>query len=203
MCEALRIRLPAAPAAVRVEGAPPLPEEPGGAGDSDREAAFREGYAAATEEWRGRLAEALRRLDEAARNLEAAGRRYWEGLERNTVELGLAVAEKFLISERDRRRYAIPAMVRALLEGVEGTAGPVTVALNPGDLAVLDERAFLDAVAGAAVVKVAADPDLPPAACRIETRSGTVSMSLEERMEELRRLLAEMEVPEDEGGAGD
>ena len=208
MCEPLKIRLPAAPAAVRVEGEGPSGPEPAEGADPSAhgEAAFREGYDAAAEEWKARFGEALRRLDEEAKRLESYRARYWESLERNAVELGLAVAEKFLISERERKRYAVPAMVRSLMEGLGEARGGVTVVLNPGDLETLggkDPLEEMEGTEGKPVVKLEADPSVPPAGCRIETRWGSVSMSLEQQMEELRKMLTHMEVPEDEGRAGD
>ena len=211
MSEILRIKLPERLKGVRVRsvhgpGTGVLPTFGGagpGAGETDfedlHEAAFQEGFKAAASEWKSRLAHTLRRLDEEAVRLSECREVFFAQLEQSVVDLGLAVAEMVLISERERKRYSINAVVQSLLEKVDVKGGPITIALNPGDMGALSSEGVAVQDGKYASIRLKEDPEVPPAGCRLETGAGTVAVSLEGQMKEFRRLLTGMEVPEYDG----
>ena len=212
MSDTLSISLPRPLRAVRLkdvlssraESAPePAPVKTGEdralALDELRDTAFREGYAKAEGEWAARLSQILMTLEQESARLADCRRDFAEGFQESVVDLALAVAEKFLLSERERRNYAIETIVNDLIERTEHQGGNrLTIALNPGDLKALGDGAGIDPGAACPSVRFTADPTVPLAGCRLDRGLGRVAFSLEEQMDELRTLLATMESPEPE-----
>lgn len=206
MPERVKVQLSKAVRRVRLAGNTP-PSQGGDAvinGDLDQllEEAYRDGYGRATQEWSARLTEVLRSLDREAAELNQCRCSFMESLEKNVIDLGIAVAEKYILSERERGQYCITTVVRKMMEQLEHRGGRLTVALNPQDFAALDPQAKLDEEGAFETVRVVVDPEIPLAGCRLDTGLGRVVFSLEEQMEEIRQVLEEMEVPE-YGGCGD
>lgn len=211
MSNAVKIRLPKIPKRVRVISPLPLLKEGGGAAggpeglqgavclDTLREESFRKGYARAAEEWSTRLSEVLASLDRESARLNECRREFLSSLEQSVVDLALAVAEKFLISERERGRYCIRAIVHSVLEKMEDGGGRLTIALNPKDLDELEEGGALAEADDLPTLKLVKDPSVPLAGCRVDTGLGQVAFSLEEQMEEIRKAISTMEVPENDG----
>jgi flagellar biosynthesis/type III secretory pathway protein FliH len=170
-------------------------------GGMDRllEEAYQDGYARATKEWGARLTEVLRSLDREAGKLSACRQEFIASLERSVVDLGIAVAEKFVLGERDRRNYCIAEIVKSVLGKLELKGGRLTVALNPADYDALDRQAQLDEEGVYESIRVVAEPEVPRAGCRLDTGLGRVAFSLEEQMAEIRNLLAGTEVSDESG----
>jgi flagellar biosynthesis/type III secretory pathway protein FliH len=160
-----------------------------------QETAFKEGCAHAEAAWVARFSELFQGLEEEAARLCACRRAFEAAMEKNVVELGLAVAEKFLFGERERRAYSIKAIVRSVLERLDVGEAKLTIALHPKDLERLSEEGGLGQEAEFSNLRFVNDPDLPRAGCRIDTGFGHASFSLEEQMEEIRKLLKETEIP--------
>lgn len=165
--------------------------------------AYSDGYQCAAKEWASRFTEMLKILDLEASRLNACRQEFMGSLEKNVIELGVAVAEKFLISERERRIYSINTIVNDIIEKMETKGGRLTIALNPDDWASFDEQAGLDAKELFQSIRIEADPAVPQAGCRLDTSLGRVAFSLEEQIDEIRQLLAKMEVPTHEPGFDD
>lgn len=211
MSEALKVRLPRVLKEVRVLGAvsPTYGSLPSldtaetvdmdGELESAREEAFQHGYEKATSEWAARLDGVLLGLDKEAGLLSDCRKDFLESLEQSVVDLGIAVAEKFLISERERRRYSISTIVKTMLENVEDKGQKITIALNPADMEPISTEGVTVKDGPFKAIKLIGDPAVPLAGCRLESGMGSVAVSLEEQMKEIRRVLMEMEVPEDDG----
>lgn len=199
MSRTIDVKLPAAPREVHVKGAPRKKNEPKAEEmDALLQAAYHDGYRRATGEWTARLSEVLNSLDREAAGLTACRQEVMDTLEKNVIDLSLAVAEKFLFSEIERREYGITAIVNALMERLDGKGGRLTVALNPEDHEALDAEGLTTADAFTSI-RLMADGNVPPAGCRLDSPLGRVTFSLEEQMKEIRHMLAEMEVPENDG----
>jgi flagellar biosynthesis/type III secretory pathway protein FliH len=211
LSEALKVRLPRVLKEVRVLGSvsPTYGSLPNldaaetvdldGELESAREEAFQHGYEKAASEWAARLDGVLLSLDKEASLLSDCRKEFLESLERSVVDLGIAVAEKFLISERERRRYSISAIVRTLLDKVEDKGQKITIALNPADMEPISTEGVTVKDGPFKAIKLVGDPAVPLAGCRLESGMGSVAVGLEEQMKEIRKLLMEMEVPEDDG----
>ncbi|MHC4942916.1 MAG: FliH/SctL family protein [Planctomycetota bacterium] len=208
MSELLKIRLPKVLRRVHVPGSRGAKARsavggmaPSMEGEMDRllEEAYQDGYGRATKEWGARLTEVLRSLDREAGKLNACRQEFISSLERNVVDLGVAVAEKFVLSERDKRNYSIEAIVKSVLQKLELKGGRLTVALNPSDYEAMDREVKLDDEGIYESIRVVAEPEVPRAGCRLDTGLGRVAFSLEEQMEEIRQLLARTEVLDESG----
>jgi len=199
----VHVRLAKPLKAVKVKGAVPGTDSPeiGGGGDGDdirADAAYEQGYKAATKQWSERFSEVCRSLDNEAALMNTCRCEFLKALEKSVVDLGMAVAEKFLISGRERREYAIPAIVHSVLEKIDNKEGNLTIALNPVDLEALDEDVCLFEDASFKTVRITGDQTVPQAGCRLDTGLGSVAYDLEEQMKEIKRILSETEVPADE-----
>jgi flagellar assembly protein FliH len=164
--------------------------------DAERKEAFDEGFQAASREWTARLSGILKSLDREAAQLNACRQDFVQSLEQSVVDLALAVAEKFLIGEREQRHYEIRAIFQSVIERLDDKGGRLNIALHPEDLERLGEDAEFPEAEAFSSIRLAADPSVPPAGCRVDTGLGRVAFNLEEQMAEIRKMLTESEVLE-------
>lgn len=199
MSEALKLTFPRSLRRVYVNR-PPVAVVPGQPLELDLEAerkeAFDEGYQAAAREWSQRLTGMLTSLDSEAAQLNACRQEFVAAMEQSVVDLSLAVAEKFLISEREKRNYDIKAIVQSVLERLDDKGGRLTITLNPEDLARLGDDMDFPEAESFSSIRLTADPAVPVAGCRLDTSLGRVAFNLEEQMTEIRKMLTEVEVQE-------
>ncbi|MFH1999847.1 MAG: FliH/SctL family protein [Planctomycetota bacterium] len=205
MPDKLTVRLSGKLKRVSIPGARPAPAAAAEQAETQAESAdrdtllkeaYQDGYNRAAREWASRLNEVLKSLDLEASRLNVCRQEFMVSLEKNVIDLGIAVAEKFLISERDRRLYSINAIVNDVIEKMDTKGSRLSIALNPDDWASFDEQAGVEAKELFQSIRIVADPTVPLAGCRLDTGLGRVAFSLEEQIEEIRHLLMEAEIPE-------
>jgi flagellar biosynthesis/type III secretory pathway protein FliH len=109
---------------------------------------------------------------------------------RAAVELALAVATRLLHERITDGEFAVEALVRDMLGQFAGPP-PVTVRLNPADLALLATR--LDGrplvPEGTPGPTLAADPGLGRGSCRLEAGGQMLLSDLADQLEEVRTHL--------------
>lgn len=162
-----------------------------------KEEARVQGYEQAKQEFMTRFSQMLMVLENEVKQMADTREEYYASLAENAMEIGMAVAEKFLISEREKRNYSITAIVNSVIEKMESKGGRLTIAVNPEDLEALGDGSGLNIDEATPSVKVMGDPSVPMAGCRLDRGLGQASFSLEEQMEQIRSMLAELEPVEE------
>lgn len=170
----------------------------------DLETAIREAYDRGMTEGRA-YAEHLivpvrERLAESLAAIAALRRQVLDSVERDVVELALAMARRIL-----HREVALdPDLVLALAKVAVSRLGDktvATIALNPADHAAVMTRG-LSRQGGEGrsddSVAVVADPDVPVGGSRIQSSHGTIDLSIDGQIAELAHAL----IGEPDAGAG-
>src|SRR5205823_1721731 len=150
----------------------------------------------------GRQLQADRRLLEALRDRLSAGvdqlRKQWQDdaarrlgeSRRVAVELAVTIAAKLLHREITTGAFPVEAMVRDMLGQLDGEQ-PVTVRLNPEDLALLGRRLEGRPLLpdGSAEPRLVADPALGRGDCRVEADGRLLLSELAGQLTEIRNQL--------------
>jgi flagellar biosynthesis/type III secretory pathway protein FliH len=141
-------------------------------------------------------AEALRRLllqlSDVAEELQAQQKRRLEEMQQVAVELAVAIASRLVHERLQSGDFAVESLVQQAVQRLE-TNQPVTVYLNPDDLALLERHgARPDApLAGEAPLRLLADSALGRGDCRAEVGDVQVLTQVREQLGEIRRHLLE------------
>jgi flagellar assembly protein FliH len=167
------------------------------ASGAELERARQEGREEAARQFAAQLAAKIGELQTlAAQNLEQFGeerRSYFARLEREVIELVLAIARKILAREATCDPLLLAGAVHVALGRLEDSA-PVTLHVHPARAAEWREH-VAHIPGGSAPPAVAEDPNLEPDACRLEAGTGTALFSVNQSLEILEqsfvRLLAE------------
>jgi len=107
--------------------------------DTFKQQAFSEGYEQGVQEWSARFSQALMALENEATRLAEAKLDFMNSIHEGAVELALTIADKFLISEKEKKNYSITAIVNSVLEKIDHKGGRLTIALNPEDVEALGD----------------------------------------------------------------
>ena len=142
-------------------------------------AGHREGVEAARQqaaaESNARIARADQLLHELAEDLS----RFDRELAQEVVQLGLAVARKMVGAALEVDIEAVRESVEEALRQVAHFRGPITLAVNPEDAAVV--RSYMDTAPQSNAWAVREDPLVALGGCRVETAAGEVDATLESR----------------------
>jgi flagellar assembly protein FliH len=145
---------------------------------------YEQGSRAATESSRVRTDAMLVRLGETMTELESLRRRLLPRIEREVIDLALAIAARIVRREISIDRELVLALARVALERV-GDRHSTTVRLNPEDFAFAvtnhGEQWIGDGVTAVA------DPDIPRGGCRIESPFGSIDTGIEAQLSEIAR----------------
>lgn len=128
----------------------------------------------------------LTRMGETVEELITLRRRLAPRMEREVVELALAIAARVVRRAITMDRELVVAIARVALERI-GDRQPVTVRLNPEDHAYTLTRSS-EPWAGDGVT-VVADPDVPRGGCRIESPFGSIDTGIDAQLGEIARGL--------------
>jgi flagellar biosynthesis/type III secretory pathway protein FliH len=156
-----------------------------------------EGYEAGYD--RGRQ-EALAAAAHFRRNLEAletALLEFYNGVERWSVKLAMALAEKVVGQAAVQHEELVRQSVRqAIQETADRTR--ILVRVHPADYEVLKSlRSDISALSeGIEHFKIEADESITPGSCRVEAPSGLVDADFSAQLKELRRALLPQEEAE-------
>lgn len=177
-------------------GSPAAGVEPPGSDGSDLdglvEASYREGFEEGIREGARRaeaeLDPALASLSDVLARVEEARRAMVVDLEENAVALALAVARELVVSELDRAPETVAELVREAVSAFALDA-PLTVRLNPADLALITVRGDT-AVSGARDVRWEPDPAVGRGGCLIEGPGKIVDGRLDLALERIYQAIA-------------
>ena len=156
-----------------------------------------EGYAAGHREGvEAGLREALalgnsraERIDQLMQELSADLARFDRELAQEVVQLGLAVARKMVGEALCVRPEAVRESVEEALRHVTHFRGPVTLAVNPDDAALV--RDYLESAPPQHPWSVREDPLIATGGCKVETAAGEVDATLEQRWHRITAALGQ------------
>ncbi len=152
-----------------------------GFGEGER-SGFEKGRAAMAEEGRQELERTLEGLRQASSGLEDLRRSFGLGIEREIVQLALAVARKVVGRELKADPEALAGIVCEALGRVE-SSGRITIKMNPEDLSRLSEiqPRILSRFTDSGLTVFAPDDAISPGGCLIETETGEIDARLEQQ----------------------
>ncbi|WP_437194004.1 FliH/SctL family protein [Planctomicrobium sp. SH527] len=109
-------------------------------------------------------------------------------LQHVAIELAIAVASQLVYESLSREQFGVEKLVSQIVERM-GVNGPITVSLNPADLALLQRRMTKLSVSwNSAQVELKGEPALAPGSCRAESPDGRMLVSeVTSRLSEIRR----------------
>lgn len=130
----------------------------------------------------------LAKLLRAAQSYEAKERHTLETIKRASIELAMSVAGHFLTERVQRGDYPFEKVIGRALEQL-APRQPVTILLNPEDLALLQRRLGETLLPAAQDARWSADAALPRGVFRVETMDRGVLFDLGNRLDVLRQTL--------------
>jgi type III secretion system HrpE/YscL family protein len=143
-----------------------------------REAAYREGYEAALQEWNSLLIDVREKRDNALSSVE-----------RDVLRLAVKIAGKIIGHELKRDRGTIADIVANALRNARRNE-MITVRVNPAELTLVEaHREKLDPANRLQFLDIVADPRVSAGGCIIESDSGAVDAQLETQLRVLERAL--------------
>lgn len=181
---ALTIKLPGAPKAVRVTQRPAGLASAAG-DDADKLHQQLQAQQRMLEAERTALARARQALEKASAELARMREQVLAEAQTQVVDLGIEIARKVLMQEIKAQRHEVDPIVKEALARAPQRQDLV-VHLNAADLARC-ELAQGDAAGGG--VQFVADPALSPGSCRVESRQGVVESSIESHLAEIAQAL--------------
>lgn len=111
-------------------------------------------------------------------------------LQEAAVHLGEVIATKLLNEKIKLDQFNIKGMVQELVQKLE-TQEPVTLALNPQDLALLQNQLGDESLLGNSEYTLEPDPSLPRGSCRASTSDMSVSRELRHELDKMMQQLRE------------
>ncbi|HEX2828964.1 MAG TPA: FliH/SctL family protein [Burkholderiales bacterium] len=142
-------------------------------------AGHREGLEAARQQAAAETGARIARADQLLHELAEDLQRFDRELAHEVVQLGLAVAKKMIGAALKANPEVVRVAVEEALRHVAHVRGPVTLAVNPDDAAVV--RAYLETSPPQSGWSVREDPLVAAGGCRVETAAGEVDATLESR----------------------
>ena len=132
----------------------------------------------------------LQALRQLLTELEALRRREARHLEKEAVELALAVARKVVGQEIAARPEDVASLVRDGIRRLEH-AGVLTIRMNPADLERMSDvpSQLLDGLADPGRVRFEADASISAGGCFIESEAGAVDARVERRFQVVQEAL--------------
>jgi flagellar assembly protein FliH len=159
-----------------------------------RDEGYAEGHAAGRQQGLVEVSTAARALGEALAGVHAMREELVEALERDAVELGLALAEKVLRGALQAKPELVVEAVKGALRRIGDRRG-IVVLVNPSDLETV--RSFLGGERGDGVIvepcEVQGDARVAPGGAIARTTEGEVDASMQTQLERAREvMLAEL-----------
>jgi flagellar assembly protein FliH len=115
---------------------------------------------------------------------------YYRKIERETVQLAMAIARKVIHREAQVDPFLLMGIVRVALERIEGATG---VALTVHPERVLEWRQYLASrLDPADLPEIAGDPALPPDRCVLRASMGNAELALEAQLKEVEQGLMDL-----------
>lgn len=132
--------------------------------------------------------EKTERLNLILNNVESLWKNLLKNSEEKIIELIAKISEKVVYGHVSVDNTII---TRAILDIFEKIPDPVdaTITVNPDDYEYIEvvKDDFFEEIKGLKQVSIVSDPLMEPGGCRIETSSGEVDTSIEERLEAVKR----------------
>jgi flagellar biosynthesis/type III secretory pathway protein FliH len=136
------------------------------------------------------IEQTLRGLTDVVRGLELRERQRLAEMQRATVELATAIAEKLLHERLAAGSFPIEQVVREVLAKLK-PAQSATVYLNREDLELLAARCGGTELIPGKKFRLVADPGMKRGSCRAESGEVNVSSTLEMQLQMIRERLTE------------
>jgi flagellar assembly protein FliH len=133
-------------------------------------------------EYDSRSSQESAKIRQAIELFQSAQKDYFSRVEREVVELVLAVAGKILHRETQVDPMLVAALVRVAIDKLHDGSS-VTVRVPPAEAAKW--RAFLQHPVNGAAIQVVEDAQLGAADCILETELGSANFSIEAQMKEI------------------
>jgi flagellar assembly protein FliH len=164
--------------------------------DAIRRNAEQEGRQAALKAVEGmikeQLATVIPALRQAVQNIEEAKQSWLRHWEATAVRVAGAIAEKLVRREIGRHPEITLSLVREALELAAGSS-QLRIQLNPNDLKALRDQlcVIVDEIAPLAGAELAADPEIAPGGCRVETQFGVIDQQFEAQLKRIEEELTQ------------
>jgi flagellar assembly protein FliH len=129
------------------------------------------------------LATLLPALNQTVAEIRQAKQAWLTHWEKSAVHVAAAIARRLVRRELSHSPQIALALVREALELAAGSSH-VRLHLNPADHEALRPQidALLHELAGLGTAEVAADPQIAPGGCRVETRFGLIDQQLDAQL---------------------
>jgi len=147
-----------------------------------------EGMLAELESQKQQYAEATQTLEALAAKMQVVYDKAIVDHRQAIAKLAVEIARKILAQKVKEGDYKIETIIQESLNNAP-TRQDVVVRLNPQDLARL-QQTQQQGEAAFAGIKFAADPDIGPAQCVVETPKGKVESLIESHLEQVARALS-------------
>ncbi|MDO5601272.1 MAG: FliH/SctL family protein [Oscillospiraceae bacterium] len=169
-------------------------------GQTLKEAARAEGYAAGTEEKAKEIEETLRRVESSIRQMQKDQEQFFEALSSSVQEFALDIAGHLMARTLEKDEQVLKDLADAALEDVKDTAW-VTLEVSeqlPGLVALL-EKEYAKSRPGRARIEVRAR-ELPADAVILNTPDGVIDATLSRQLENLREGFGRLKLQADPRG---
>lgn len=135
---------------------------------------------------RKQITQAMNTLKTVVRELAAFRDEIEKSFQVQTLELGLAIAEKVLMQQIQERSYDVDPIVKEALSQLP-YRGEIEIRLNPNDL----QRCEMVGVVndGDSTLHFVADPGISPAGCVVQSIEGRVESSVDVSLEQVEEAL--------------
>jgi len=152
------------------------------------EQAYQKGFEEGMAKGLAKVNEEIERLNSLLKQISEEKAQLYKDVEREVVELSIAIAERVVgaISERDRERI-LDIVKRAI--GSLSDKSEVTIYISIEDEPVLLEAKdrILQGIEGK--FKIVADPNIPKGGCIVQGKTGRIDALLSTQLEEVRKRL--------------
>jgi flagellar assembly protein FliH len=154
------------------------------------ERGFGAGEKAGLEFGKQKAAGLFQKIGEILKELGACKETVFKDMEKEIIELALALAEKIVSREINRDDKAVLNTIQRAMK-VAATTGEITLKVNPADREVLFEHKEDLARYGVGVdgVRIKIDDQIARGGCLIETNYGVVDATVQGIIDELREML--------------
>lgn len=159
--------------------------------ETARAEGYAEGRAAGHERGIGEVSAAAAALRQACESLHALHDELVEPLERDAVELAVALAEKILAGALQARPELVQASVQGAIRRL-GERRRITVLVNPADLELLDAAVGEEQrrLIGAERLELQGEERVARGGAVVRTEEGEVDASIQVQLERAREVLA-------------
>jgi flagellar biosynthesis/type III secretory pathway protein FliH len=121
--------------------------------------------------------------------LEGFYNEIFAGHKEQIAKLSVDIARKILVQKVDQGDYQIESIVKEVLASAPSNQD-IVIYLNPQDLVTCRKAQENGTFAG---VKLAEDPNIDRAQCRLESPKGIINSLIEEHLEQIEKMLAKLE----------